>query len=82
MNTTTTSEDKVALRDAAKNESFARFLEDPMTKLAVSMIPPADNPDVFKMLLQSAFEAGYSHGSGSVLSSFLEVMLKKDEKRT
>lgn len=75
-------EEKQAIRRRSKDEAFAKFIEEPMTQLAMAMIPPAENPDVFRMLLKAAFDAGHNNGGGDVLGDLLDVMLKEKKKPT
>ena len=74
---TKTAEQKAAEMDAKHGRSFDRFLEKQETKLLLSMIPEAQNPDVVKTALRSAFDAGVSSGAGEILGSMLEAMMSK-----
>ena len=60
-----------------KKESFAKWMDEPMVRMGLSMIPKGDHEDALKMVLQSAFQAGFAAGSGHMLSSMVESLLKK-----
>lgn len=60
----------------AKSAAFDKFLQEPMVKLGLSMLPPAQDPDLVKNLLRSAFDAGHGHGTGAVLIDMLTTMFK------
>lgn len=66
------------------DKAFAAFLEMPMTQLALSMVTPAENPDVMKMLLKAAFSAGKARGGGAIakfmMKSMIEDMRKNHER--
>ena len=59
-----------------KKDGFAKFLEDPMVRMGMSMIPPGDKQEALSMLLQSAFNCGYDHGAAMVAVSMVEALLK------
>ena len=59
-----------------KKESFAKWMDEPMVRMGLSMVPMGDHEDALKMLLQSAFIAGFGAGSGSMLASVVEGLLK------
>lgn len=81
MNTQTNGpEEKQAARRRSKEEAFAKFIEEPMTKLAMAMIPPADNPDVFLMLLKATFDAGHNNGASDIVGDLLDAMTKDKKK--
>lgn len=59
-----------------KRDGFAKFLDDPMIRMGMSMIPAGDKQEALKMLLQSAFNSGFDHGSAMVAVSMVELLLK------
>ena len=59
-----------------KKEGFAKWMDEPMVRMGLSMIPKGDHEDALKMLLQSAFQAGFGAGSGNMLASVVESVLK------
>lgn len=59
-----------------RREGFSKWLEQPATKMMMSMIPPGEHPDAMKTLLQSTYEQGWSNGSGACTGDFLEAILK------
>lgn len=76
----TNPEEKQAVRRRSKEEAFAKFIEEPMTQLAMAMIPPAENPDVFRMLLRASFDAGHNNGGADIVGDLLDAMLKDKKK--
>lgn len=56
-----------------RREGFRRWMQEPMTRALVSMIPPCEQIEV---LLQAAFEAGHANGSVSATISFLDYVMK------
>lgn len=62
-----------------KKAGFDRWLDDPMVRMGMSMIPSGERADGLRMLLQSAFEAGYGVGCGDILGDMLEGMLKRKD---
>lgn len=54
--------DEMARNTRERDEAFQSFLELPTTKLALSLIPPGDNPDALQVALRSAFDSGYGRG--------------------
>lgn len=60
-----------------KKAAFDRWLTEPMVRMGMSMIPAGEHPDGLRMLLESAFEAGFHVGASDVLGGMLESMLKQ-----
>ena len=52
----------------------------PETKLLLTMVPPAENPDVVRTLLASCFETGFIHGEAVVVTHMIEAMFKNQPK--
>ncbi len=73
--------DQKALQQKLKQtqkEAFEQWLEQPMTRVGLSMIPSGEHRDTLRMLLASAFEQGF--GSGS-LACMMEILTRlMDEK--
>lgn len=63
--------------DEAKKTMFAKWLDEPMVRMGLSTIPAGDRADALRLLLQSAFDAGFQAGSGNILGNFLEAMLSR-----
>lgn len=63
--------------EARSKAEFDKWLDEPMVRLGLSMIPAGENADALRMLLRSAFDAGVKVGSGNMAMSFLEAVLKK-----
>lgn len=62
------------LSEAARNDSFGRWMDGPEIKLLLSLLPPAQNDtqqDCLKALLQSAFHTGHAIGQGSVAAAMI-----------
>lgn len=59
----------------AMDEGFNEFMERPMTKLVLSMIPAAENPDAVKTLLREVFAAGEEVGEGVIIRGFVEHLV-------
>lgn len=71
-------QDTIERKSAAnKKAAFDKWLDEPMVRMGLSMIPAGEHQDTLRMLLQSAFDAGHTSGGGSMLGSFLEAMLTK-----
>jgi hypothetical protein len=79
--TTQSIEERQATDAKARATAFDAWLQRSETKLMLSLIPPADNPDAFKTLLASCFEAGSSHGGGQIASTFIEAIFKGMDKK-
>jgi hypothetical protein len=60
-----------------KRVGFEKWLDEPMVRLGLSMIPAGDKADALKMLLQSAFDAGYAVGCSDVVGDLLQGFLKR-----
>jgi len=63
--------------EVQKKDAFTKWQDEPMVRMGLSMIPSGDHQDALKMLLQSAFNAGFSAGSGNMLSTVVEALIKK-----
>ena len=64
-----------------KKEAFARFMDQPSTRMMVSMIPPGEKQEVMGTLLQETFNAGWGGGAGNTAGSFLDAILKGMDKK-
>jgi hypothetical protein len=51
----------------ARKDRFAKWLDEPMVKAMVSMIPEGQNPDHVRLVLEQAFRAGYDAGGGAYM---------------
>lgn len=69
--------------ETRKKAAFDKWLNEPMVRMGMSMIPAGDREDALRMLLQSAFEAGCCCGAGDVTSQMVESILtrKPDDRR-
>lgn len=63
--------------EASRKEGLNYFMLRPETKLIISLIPPSEHNEVVRTLIESAFNAGFSAGSGVVTAYFLDVAMKK-----
>lgn len=70
--------------EVRKKAAFEKWLDEPMVRMGISMIPAGERADALRMLLQSAFESGCNCGAGDVTVQMLEsVMLarRSDDRR-
>lgn len=81
MEATKTREQRDAEFKAEKDGAFQRFMAKQETQLMVSLIPKAEPPEAVEIALRNAFDAGHNEGSGSILSSVIDVMFKSEGKR-
>lgn len=78
-----TSPQEVSARMKVSSErAFQAWMSKPETKLMMSMIPPADNPDALQTLLRSSFNEGHGNGQGEVAMLIVESMLKDIRPRS
>ncbi len=68
---------------ARKKAGFDKWRDEPMVRMGISMIPAGDRQDALLMLLQSAFDAGFSNGSSDILGHLIEGILSRrpEDKR-
>lgn len=69
------AKDKIAKRDG-----FAKWMDQPATRMMLSMIPPGEKQEVLETLLQETFNAGYQTGSGQMILSVFESMMSKERR--
>ncbi len=74
-------ESRRAKMKANEEEQFNNWIAKSETKLMLSMIPQAENPDVVKLLLRSAYDAGNAAGGANVMIEVVEAMLKDRPKQ-
>jgi len=68
--------------DSQMNQSFDIWLDAPLTRLVISQIPAKeDSRDVLKMLLMSAFDAGFKAGGGSMLTEVVTTLSAANKDR-
>jgi len=72
----TNVEERTAARKEDNEKSFSAWLEKPKTKLMISMIPQAENPDAMRTLLRSCFDCAYGAGEGAVAVMMIKAMLE------
>lgn len=75
MSLTSRTEQARLRMDADKSSAFDRWLNEPLVRMSISMIPAGEHKDAFQMLLRSAFDAGHGAGQGAMAGAFLESML-------
>ena len=74
-----TRQEEINLKSARdKKEGFANWMNNPMTKAMLSMLPPSEHLEV---ILQACFEQGHNAGITSVMLDIVEQMVKKPERR-
>lgn len=66
---------------AAKKDGFAKWMDQPATRMMLSMIPASEKQEVLETLLQEAFNAGYQAGGGQMIGSVFESVFAGMEKR-
>jgi hypothetical protein len=62
-----------------QKQAFDKWFGEPMVRLGLSLIPPGDHKDALRLLLQSAFDAGYEQGGGQAVVSLMQAMTKKPQ---
>jgi len=65
----------------AKDSAFSKFLDLQTTKFMLSFIPEGREADAVKVILRSAFDAGYDCGGGACAADFLHTIMAASEKR-
>lgn len=71
-----------AKEQSNKKLSFDKFMDEPTTRMMLSMIPATDEKrEVLETLVQASYERGWQNGSGNTAGSFLEVIIKGMDKR-
>jgi len=61
-------------------DSFNRFTENPWVAMAMSSIPPSENPDALRTLMRATFEAGIALGEASVLGHLIRGAFQDKDK--
>lgn len=60
-----------------REEGFRLFMQDPMVKALISMIPPVPNsPEIVQTVIKAAFDAGFRVGNGAMLIDIMKAMAK------
>ena len=76
------TEQNMKEKDAiAKKDGFSDWMNQPATRMMLSMIPPADKAEIIETLLQETYNAGYAKGAGQTAVSFFEAMFKNMERK-
>jgi hypothetical protein len=60
-----------------KKKRFSDWLDQPLAKAMISMIPEGPVPDHVKLILQAAYEAGFDSGYASMAVEILTRVPKK-----
>lgn len=81
MSITTTVNEMEAKSAARRKSAFDRWMDQPATRMMMSMIPAAEKREVLETLLQETFNSGFQAGAGETAGSFMEVIFKSMEKR-
>lgn len=81
MPTTAEREAKEREEKARQKEAFHRFMEQPMTKMAVSMIPAGENKETLITLLETTFDVGVHHGAGSTMMTVLDAFFTNKDRK-
>lgn len=64
------------IRERTEKEHFSRFLEQPMTKLALSMMPRAEPQELTTTLLMAAFKSGMNAGEATCAEDLVGILTK------
>jgi hypothetical protein len=59
---------------ARRKAGFEKWLNDPMVIMCISMV---SGRETLRMLLQSAFESGFSYGGSDMMSIMVDALLTK-----
>lgn len=63
--------------ESDRKRGFEDFINNPLTRMMMSQIPPGEHPEALRMLLQAAYESGFgSGGVVAVLGLLMEVSKK------
>jgi hypothetical protein len=57
-----------------KKEGFAKWKDEPMTRMVLSQLPPNES---LNMVLRAAFEAGFNNGSGYGMLTVIQSIMKE-----
>lgn len=77
---TTNTAELEAKEKQDKKDGFAKWMDQPATRMMLSMIPPGEKQEVLGTLLQETYSAGYSNGAGRATVSFVEAIFKNMDK--
>lgn len=74
-------QDKIDAKKHAmeKKLGFDHWFENPMTKALISTLPPMENFDMFKALLEACFSSAFDMGKGVAMMDLITAVLKKDK---
>lgn len=64
----------------SKKKGFDKWLDEPMTRALVSMIPETENKDIVRAVLQAAYNCGFDTGAGVTAVNFFETMLREPKR--
>lgn len=65
---------------ARHKAAFDKWLDEPMVRMGMSMVPAGDHKDTLQMLLRSAFDAGVGCGGADIAISLMTSLLDKKDK--
>lgn len=63
-----------------RKEGYSLFMDQPATRMMLSMIPPGEKQDVLETLLQETYNSGFSCGSATALISVMDSMISREIK--
>jgi hypothetical protein len=70
--------EEIALKiEMHRKHGFAEWLDQPLLKAMVSMIPPGPDQDHVRLVLQAAYDAGFQAGGCSVMLRMVETVLTR-----
>ncbi len=74
-------EELEARNNAKKDHAFDRWMNEPITRMTLSMIPAGEHPGALRVLLRTAFDLGFGVGVAEILNDVLERVLKDKANR-
>lgn len=75
---TITKEEMLVREEKALDEGFIKFVDDPMTRMGLSMLA-LDNAkmEMLNTIMRATFERGFHNGSANSAINFLEAVVGK-----
>lgn len=69
-------EDRKIAEEKAQNAGFMAWHDSPLARMGLGLAAKGDH-DATRLLLRSAFDAGWNAGASCVVGSLIEGLLKK-----
>jgi hypothetical protein len=64
-----------------RDRDFGAWMDEPMTRMCISTIPPAERPEALSLLLKAAFDRGFQAGQANMITSVVDQMLSRPPLR-